>query len=330
MRGIGMAEPRICIVGAGHLSTNRIYPYVGAAGGVLAGVCDLDRSKAERNARRWGGAVYTELGEMLDAEAPDGVIICIGPEAHAELAPVVMRRGIPVYTEKPPAPTAAAALEVARVSKQTGVLCSTGFKKRYAAAYVRAKEWIATLPPDSLQAISVVRGSGRYSNADPRHELLLDFEIHVIDLVQYLMGDVDEVFAMTREGHAWSISLRFANGAVGSLSAADGRSFQIPTEEVEITAEGGNFMSIHNSSCWRITRDGQPCEWREPPTFASSGDSGNDTGHLAELADFVGAVREGRTTRSNIYESYKSMALYEAIKQSAASDRPVSVAYEQV
>ena len=45
------AEPRICIVGAGHLSTSRIYPYIGAAGGVLAGVCDLDIEKAERNAR---------------------------------------------------------------------------------------------------------------------------------------------------------------------------------------------------------------------------------------------------------------------------------------
>jgi len=325
-----MSEPRICIVGAGHLSTNRIYPYVGAAGGVLVAVCDLDRAKAERNARRWGGAVYVDVEEMLDAERPDGVIICIGPGAHAELAPVVMRRGVPVYTEKPPAPTAAAALDVARVSKETGVLCSTGFKKRYAAAYVRAREWIDSLPAGALQMISVTRGSGPYSNADARHEFLLDFVIHVIDLVQYLMGDVDEVFAMTREGHAYSISLRFVSGAVGSICTSDGRSFEVPTEEVEITAEGGHFMSIHNSSCWRIAREGKPSEWREPPTFSSAGDSGRDTGHLAELEDFISAIEEGRPTRSAIYESYKSMVLYEAIKGSAASGRPVAVEYQDI
>lgn len=323
-----MAEPRLCVVGAGSLSSSRIYPYIGAAGGVLVGVCDLDRAKAERNARRWGGKVYTDMAEMLDAERPDGAIICIGPEAHAELAPVVMRRGIPVYTEKPPAPSAAAALEVARVSKETGVLCTTAFKKRYAAAYVRAREWIESFPPGSLQMISVVGGSGAYTNENARREFLLDFVIHVIDLVGYLMGDVDEVFVFSKDGHAYSISLRFASGAVGAISTADGRSFTVPTEEIEITAEGGNFMTVHNSSSWRIVEDGKPCEWREPPTFASSGDSGNDTGHLAELADFVGAIQESRTTRSNIYESYKSMALYEAIKESAETGEVVNVKRE--
>ena len=66
-------------------------------------------------------------------------------------------------------------------------------------------------------------------------------------------------------------------------------------------------MSIQNSSSWRIGANGHPCEWREPPTFTSAGDSGHDTGHLAELVDFLSAIREKRTTRSNIYESYKSM-----------------------
>jgi predicted dehydrogenase len=53
-----MNEPRICIVGAGSLSTRRIYPYIGAAGAQLVGVCDLDVEKAQRNARLFGGQVY--------------------------------------------------------------------------------------------------------------------------------------------------------------------------------------------------------------------------------------------------------------------------------
>ena len=61
-----MSEPRICMVGAGNLSTKRIYPNIGAAGARLAGVCDLDAGKAERNARSWGGTVYTDMDEMID------------------------------------------------------------------------------------------------------------------------------------------------------------------------------------------------------------------------------------------------------------------------
>ena len=323
-----MSDPRIAIIGAGGLSSKRIYPYIGAAGAQLVGVCDLDREKAERNARRFGGNVYTDLHVMLNAEKPDGVIICVGPEAHAELAPVVLKKGYPVYTEKPPAPTAQAAFAVARIAHETGRLCTTAFKKRYAVAVNRAKEWIGKFDPADLYSISIDYASAQYSNDSPRRFFLLDFAIHIIDLVGYLFGDVDKVFAFSKGPDAYAVSLRFASGAVGSLNLNDGRSFQIPTEEIEISVRGGNFMTLHNSSCWRITENQTPCEWREPPTFTSSGDSGNDTGHLAEISDFLTAIREGRTTRSNIYEGYKSMVLYEAIKASAETERVIGVAYE--
>lgn len=323
-----MSDPRICVVGAGNLSTRRIYPYIGAAGGQLVGVCDLDRSKAVRNARRFGGNVYTDMEEMLDTEAPDATFICIGPERHAALAPIVMRKGIPVYTEKPPAPTAAAALAVARVSEETGVLCTTAFKKRYAAAYERAKAWLAQFPDEALYSISVDYASGAYANDSPRHEFLLDFAIHLIDLILFLGGDVTEVFSFSKGPHAYAVSLQFANGGVGSMNLNDGRTFSVPTEEIEITVGGGNFMTIHNSSSWRITEDGTPVEWREPLTFISAGDSGRDTGHLAEIEAFLSAIREGRSTRSNIYQSYKSMVLYEAVKRSAATRTPVTVHYQ--
>jgi len=208
-----MDFPRIAVVGAGNLSSRRIYPYLGAAGATLVGVCDLDPRKAERNAALFGGKPYTDMEKMLDELRPDGVIICIGPEAHARLAPVVMRRGIPVYTEKPPATTAAEALAVARVSRQTGVLCTTAFKKRYNVAYNRAREFIAEFPPE---------------------DLYLDFAIHAIDLSGYLFGDAAEVFAYAKEQDAYSVAIRYSNGAVGSLNLNCGRSFLIPTEEVEI------------------------------------------------------------------------------------------------
>ncbi len=325
-----MDDVRICIVGAGNLSTAKIYPNIATAGALLAGVCDLDGAKAESNARRFGGTPYTDMETMLDAEKPDGVIICIGPEAHAELAPVVMRKGIPVYTEKPPARTAAAALEVARVSKQTGMLCTTAFKKRYRNAYCRAKEWIGQFDPADLYAISIDYASAQYTNDSPLSFFLLDFCIHAIDLIGYLFGDTEQVFAFAKGPDAYAVSLRFANGAVGSMCLNDGRSFMVPTEEVEISARGGNAMTIQNSSCWRIAQAGEPTEWRQPPTFTSAGDSGNETGHLAELTDFVAAIRQGRPTRSNIYESYKSMVLYEAIKQSAETGRVADVRYEAV
>lgn len=324
-----MPDPRIAVVGAGSLSTKRIYPNLGAAGAELVGVCDLDTEKAERNARRFGGRAFGDLEAMLAELKPDGVIVCIGPEAHAEIASQIPRLGYPVYTEKPPAASAADALAVARVAAETGLLCTTAFKKRYTFAANRAVEWLSQFPVEDRYMISIDYCSAQYSNDSPRRSFLLDFCIHIIDLVGYLFGDVESVFAFAKGMDAYAVSLRFTSGAVGTLSLNCGRSFQVPTEETEISVRGGNFMTIHNSSSWRISEGGKPVEWREPPTFTSSGDSGNDTGHLAELVDYVEALREGRTTtRSQIYESYKSLVLYEAIRDSAERTSPVDVRYE--
>src|SRR5690606_31350847 len=151
---------------------------------------------------------------------------------------------------------------------------------------------------------------------------------HQIDLTSYLFGDAKEVFCFSKGKDAYAVAVKYVHGAVGAFNFNCGRSFQVPTEEIEISIRGGNFMSIHNSSSWKITENGKPCEWREPNTFVSGGDSGNDTGHLAEIVDFFAAIREKRTTRSNIYESYKSMVLYEAIKRSAEKGTTVEVCYE--
>ena len=321
---------RICVVGAGALSTRRIYPYLGSARAQLVGVCDLDADKAARNAQLWGGTVYSDMETMLGEQKPDGVIICVGPAGHAKLAMQALRLGFPVYTEKPPALSAQDALEVARVAQQTGVLCTTAFKKRYNLAYSRAKKWLGNFAPDDLYSLSIDYCSKQYENNSPTRNFLFDFTIHVLDLTQYLFGDAAEVFAFSKGLDAYAVSIRFQNGAVGSLNLNCGRCYNVPTEEVEITARGGNFMTVHNSSSWRITENSQPGEWREPPTFISAGDSGHDTGHLAEIEDFVKAVKEGRSTRSSIYESYKTMVLYEAIKLSSENGQIVRPQYHSL
>lgn len=322
-----MTEARLCVVGAGNLATRRIYPYIAPAGARILAVCDLDLEAARTKTRLYGGEAFSDMEVMLDRCRPDGVIICTGPAGHAALAPKAMRRGVPVYTEKPPALNAADALELVRISRETGVPCITGFKKRYATANRRAREWISIFPESDRLSISADYASGLYSNQSEVSSLLLDFAIHLIDLIPHLFGPVARVFAFQKEGHAFAVSLLFQNGGVGALNFTDGRSFQVPTEEIEITLRGGNFMTIHNSSSWRITENGKPSEWREPPTFTSAGDSGGDTGHFTEIAAFVKAVmtNDFAGLPSKIEDSYQSMVLYDSILKSALIGQVVDV-----
>ena len=325
-----MDIPRICIVGAGRLSTLKIYPYIASAGAKLVGVCTRSTESARHVTSLYGGNPYTDLGEMLHREKPDGVIICVGPAMHAAFARQVMQQKIPVYTEKPPALSASDALDVARVSQETGMLCSIGFKKRYNVAYSRAKRWLQSFDPADFYSLGIEYACRQYSNEDEQNSVLLDFGIHIIDLAGFLFGDAQEVFCFSKGMDAYAVSIKYANGSVGTINLNDGRSFEIPTEEVEISIKGGNFMTIHNSSCWKITESGETKEWREPPIFRSAGDSGHETGHFSELIDFLAAIKEGRTTRSNIWESYKSMVLYEAIRDSAKEGRIMKVSYHKI
>lgn len=130
--------------------------------------------------------------------------------------------------------------------------------------------------------------------------------------------------------NAYSVNMTFANGAIGTMNLNDVCSFTVPTEEVEIVVHGGNFMRVHNGSDYKIMESGKCVEWREPPTFMSSGDTGHDTGLFTEIADFFAAVKEGRSTRSNIFESCKSMLLYEAILESAQKASIVTIDYSGI
>ena len=66
-----MNETRVCMIGAGNFATRRLYPYIGAAGGSIAGIATRTLVRAEQNARRFGGTPYADVDEMLDSEEPD-------------------------------------------------------------------------------------------------------------------------------------------------------------------------------------------------------------------------------------------------------------------
>lgn len=320
---------RIAVVGCGRLATSRIFPCFPRLPVRLVGVCDLDEAKARQNARRHGGEkVFTDVTKMLDETKPDGLVVCIGPEQHAILAKQALARGIPVYTEKPPAPTAAEAWSVALASRKAGKLCMSAFKYRYAPAQVKTRAIVRSPEFGKISALNLVRACGPYKNTpgDSRSEFLLDFCIHPIDQVLYLAGEVDEVFAAAPTPANYAISVRFSNGAVGSLSLSCHGSWKQPLDRMEIFGAPDRQITIEDQIFMRYHADGIQKDGNEPRFCTAGGDSLAETGFLPELEAFVAHLRNERKAEeipSRIEESAKSMAFYEAIKKSAASGKPV-------
>ena len=313
---------RIGIVGAGRLSTQKIYPslkYVPEAR--LTAVCDLDESKARRNAEKFGAEyVFTDIDRMLESKGLlDAVMICIGPEQHAQLAPKVLRAGLPVYTEKPPSVDSRGALEVARAAEETGQLCMTAFKKRYTPLYVKMKEQMAAERFGAATMIAVQRSCSLYLNTTARNSFLLDFCIHLLDLVPWLMGEVKTVQALSPEANTWVIQMEFESGAVGSLAFSAHGSFTYPDEQVTIYGEKDAILLARDGHSLTFAHDGVYHTLHQL-NFTTAGQDGlMESGFLPEIQAFVKAVATGdrSVVQSDIASSYRTMLMMDALMESA-------------
>ena len=317
---------RLAQIGAGSLGTRRVLPSVRRHDAELVGICDLEIGKAEAAARRFGiQRALTDYRDMIEATRPDGVIICIGPAAHQELAPEVMRLGCHAYTEKPPSVTAEQAKRVAQVSRETGKICMTAFKKRFAPAYTKAKAIVESedFAPPAL--LSIDYASGPYANPpdDPRRQFLLDFAIHIIDLSRFLFGEVAELNARRQDQDSYAVLLTFRSGALGALALTCHRDFGVSTEKVELTGAPGHFISIEDSSVMTYYRGREIAAHHRPAFFTAGADSLAETGFAGEMGEFIAAIEEGRAPESSIESSYRSMVLYEAIRDAADTQQPV-------
>jgi predicted dehydrogenase len=266
---------------------------------------------------------------MLSEVKPDAVIICTGPAGHETLSIDVMEAGAHAYTEKPPAVTYAAAKAVEEATRRTGRICMTGFKKRFAPAYMKSKAAIDSPEFGKLNPLSIDYATGpSYDNdpKDPTKQFLLDFCVHILDLSRYLAGEVAEVYATTTDHLNYAVNLRFESGAIGVIALSSNRDWGVSTEKVEVTGGPGQFLSVENSITMVRHAGRAIVDWHDPSFSTSGGDSMIETGFLGELQEFCRAVEENATPRSSIAESMGTIKLYEMILASVKSGAVVQSA----
>ncbi|MER9533828.1 Gfo/Idh/MocA family oxidoreductase [Mesorhizobium sp. M0309] len=318
---------RLAAIGAGRLSSRRIYPNLHLLPVELLAVCDLDRGLASSMASRFGAkAVYTDHKRLLEEIRPDAVIICTGPEGHEKLAIDAMEAGAHAYTEKPPAVTYAGAKAVQETARRTGLICMTGFKKRFAPAYVKSKAAIDSAEFGKLNLLSIDYAAGPTYDNDPTNpttQFLLDFCVHILDLSRYLAGEVASVYAITTDHLNYAVNLRFEGGAIGTVALSSNRDWTVSTEKVEITGGPGQFISVENSISMVRHSGAIIADWHSPNHSISVGDSMVETGFAGELEEFCNAINEKRTPRSSISESMGTLKLYEMIMASTKSGQVI-------
>jgi len=236
---------RIAFVGAGNHATESLYPNIAHIPEFdLVAVCDLVPEKARSAAKRFGAPEsFTDIEMLLDRVAPDGVCVCGPPQMHFEVSRQVLRRGIPVFTEKPPGSTLAQTEELLALAREKHTWGMVAFMKRFAPANVVAKEYMAGDAFGGLSSITLIHGCGPYGSL---RKMLLFNGIHMLDLGRFFAGNVVELSAFaSAEGaktQAASVAMKFDSGAVGQLNMNSGHSRSDCFEQTYLSGGGAGIL----------------------------------------------------------------------------------------
>ena len=216
-----MKKLNVGLVGAGFMGKAHVVAYSNMpklfwpapAMPVLKTICDIVPEIAEDSRERFGfEKCCTVWREIVNDPEIDVVSVCTPNNAHAPIAIAALEAGKHVICEKPIASTLAdakAMADAAAKAAEKGIISMNAYQYRRVPAIVLAKKFI---DEGSLGEILNVRCTYLQSwSADPDSPLswrfqkdiagagtLGDIASHVIDIAQYLAGDIDEVVSMMK------------------------------------------------------------------------------------------------------------------------------------
>ncbi|MGC9320284.1 MAG: Gfo/Idh/MocA family protein [Armatimonadota bacterium] len=339
-------QARLAFIGAGGFATSAIYPQIHKVPQIdLIAVCDLVREKAERNARNFGARrVYVDLNKMLDEEELDGVFV-IGPAPQQyELAPAVLRRGIPVYVEKPSANTAAEAKKLAQLAKENGTWGQCGFMKRFCYVYRMAKDIIARDEFGPLNMVTCHFGQGPYPQIwgmeSAKRSMLVGQLVHIFDLTRFFGGDVASLSAVYHEvdenRFAFLVNLRFKSGAVGQLDLNGLETvtgFRDIREWVKLVGLGSHVICEDMQRLrWQPQTDWNdliPATGRYTntydPAWTGIADARANFGYLGEVEHFALRCIGERDGGPDLWDSYEALRIAEAVYEATESEETVEL-----
>jgi predicted dehydrogenase len=314
-----MPQVRIGFIGCGNIARRHVSFLEKMEAARLAGFCDVQKARAEELAARFSAPAYADYEEMLNKEELEAVYICTPPFARQNQEMLAAQKGLHVFLEKP----------VALSMEKAGVVVSVGYILRYLEAARRVKEFLAGRRATLALAwyLGGLPSLSWFGEKAKSGGQILDQTSHLIDLLGYLMGEVAsvsanfgyEAFKPRKDldiADSGVMSLRFANGALGSVVNSCGLGFRGPTPGIRLMGEGFFIEFTYNS-----LRISTPEENREEGVDLGAG-------YEAESRAFLEAVLTGRREKilCPYAEGMRTLAVVLAANRSAEEGQSIGIA----
>jgi len=224
----------VAVIGAGAIGRMHIERLLSHPDACVAAIADPTPA-ARDFAASIGVPCFTDHRALLERAEVRAAIVATPNATHAGIGIDCLRHGLPVLMEKPVAESEEEGRRLCDAAQTAGVPLMVGHQRRHNPILRRAKDLIASgalgrivtatamatwLKPDSYFDLAWRRQAG----GGP---VLINL-IHDLDLLRFLIGDVESVQAVASNDvrgfeveDTAAVILRFAGGALASLSVSD-------------------------------------------------------------------------------------------------------------
>lgn len=333
---------RIGIIGAGGIS------YMHEAGYSeiddlceLVAFCDIDEEQARERAEPHQASVYTAYEDLLADPDIDMVDITVPHHLHYPIALAALAKGKHVLVEKPMAMTAAQAWELIEAAQRAHVRFTVAENTHFVAAYQEAERVLQAGTLGEIRLVRTciagseverIRNEANWVGSSENQGVLLDSGVHTFYLLKWLFGGVTDIqaiaYKLLPESQVDDHALAFGHLANGAVFAT--------TQSCVTEAPWSERLEIHGNEGSLIVD-----QLANPPAIYFHGSNDIDGTPLpevsfeplawkylsivAEVQDFVQAIREERAPLIDPLYGHHALQVVEAAYRSVAEDKSIAL-----
>jgi UDP-N-acetyl-2-amino-2-deoxyglucuronate dehydrogenase len=352
-----MPAVRTALIGCGKVGQIHAAALRNLPESLFVAVCDHDATRAAAFADRFGTQPYTDVGVMLRDAKPQAVCIC---PLHAAGVIQAAAAGAAALVEKPLAANLADCDAMLTAARKAGTKLGVISQRRLYEPVLRIKAAIDAgkigRPVLGVFTMFSWRDQAYYQSDPWRGKwstegggVLVNQSPHHLDLLQWFMGDVEEITGCWANlNHSYIevedtalAMVRFKNGGLGSIVTSLS---QKPGIHSKIHIHGFNGASVGVETDRGATFVAGMSEIAEPPlndVWTIPGEEGLLAGfqaedrarfaqvnatthyHALQIQDFLQAVRDDRPPLVTGEEGRTVVEMFTAIYRSNRERRPI-------
>jgi UDP-N-acetyl-2-amino-2-deoxyglucuronate dehydrogenase len=333
------------LVGCGRISKrhSELLAENQIAGGKLVSVCDKVISKAEVIAEKYSVPAYACLHKMMKTEKIDVAVVLTESGLHAQHVVELAPYGAHVMVEKPMALTIDDADSMIEACDKYGVKLFVVKQNRFNVPVVQLRKAL-----DEGRFGKIFMGTVRvrwarpqaYYDQDPwRGTWAMDGGVltnqasHHVDLLEWMMGDVESVFAKSEQALAdieaedtAVVMLKFRNGALGMIEATTAIRPKDLEGSISILGETGSAeiggFAVNEMKTWNFS-DKQPGDDDVIDKYSVNPPNVYGFGHQAYYEHVIDCLNNKTPQLVDGLQGRKSLELINAIYESIETGQEV-------